>query len=148
MDEVDLEISKGEIFGLVGESGCGKTTLGRCILRLIEPTSGEVLFDGIDLLKVKRGELNKIRKNMQIVFQNPFLSLDPRMRMRDIVAEPLRTHMSLSNSAMFERVLQLLRIVGLEEEHMWEISARTERRTKPASGRRKSPRARSKVRRT
>lgn len=119
VDEVDLEISKGEIFGLVGESGCGKTTLGRCILRLIEPTSGEVLFDGIDLLKVKRGELNKIRKNMQIVFQNPFLSLDPRMRMRDIVAEPLRTHMSLSNSAMFERVLQLLRIVGLEEEHMW-----------------------------
>lgn len=119
VDEVDLEISKGEIFGLVGESGCGKTTLGRCILRLIEPTSGEILFDGIDLLKVKRGELNKIRKNMQIVFQNPFLSLDPRMRVRDIVAEPMKTHVSLSSSAMYERVLQLLRIVGLEEEHMW-----------------------------
>jgi oligopeptide transport system ATP-binding protein len=119
VDGVDFQITKGETFGLVGESGCGKSTLGRCILRILEPTAGEIIFQGNDLAKAKGPALNKIRRNMAIVFQNPFMSLDPRMRIRDIVAEPLKTHLKLNVSSIGDRVLQLLRMVGLEEEHMW-----------------------------
>jgi oligopeptide transport system ATP-binding protein len=119
VDGVDFQITKGETFGLVGESGCGKSTLGRCVLRILEPTAGEILFQGSDLAKLKGPALNKIRRNMAIVFQNPFMSLDPRMRIRDVVAEPLKTHLKLSVSSIGDRVLQLLRMVGLEEEHMW-----------------------------
>ena len=89
VDDVSFSIEKGETFGLVGESGSGKTTTGRCILRLIEPTSGEVLFDGRDVLKLSRGDLRRARRDMQIVFQDPYSSLNPRMRVSDIVEEPL-----------------------------------------------------------
>src|SRR4051794_41750671 len=92
VDDVSFTIEEGETFGLVGESGSGKTTTGRCILRLIEPSSGEVEFDGRDVLKLSRGELRAARREMQIVFQDPYSSLNPRMRVADIVEEPLVIH--------------------------------------------------------
>jgi len=122
VDSVDLSIQKGEIFGLVGESGSGKTTLARTILRLIEPTSGQVIFDGTDILKVDRKNLKRMRKDFQIVFQNPFLSLNPRMTVRNIIAEPLRAHTEMRESEITHRVSELLRLVGLTDEQLWRYS--------------------------
>jgi len=120
VDEVSLDIHEGETLGLVGESGCGKSTLGRLILRLIEPTSGAIRFDGIDLLEANGSELRRLRRNMQIIFQDPFGSLDPRYRVEDVIAEPLILHQkvmheNLSRDARRERVRELLRAVGMDE---------------------------------
>ena len=118
VEDVSLEISAGETLGLVGESGSGKSTLGRLVLRLIQPSSGQVRFDGHDLLGASRGELRQLRRDMQIVFQDPFGSLDPRFRVEDIVAEPLVIHESLSKAARKARVGELLRAVGLDVSAM------------------------------
>jgi ABC-type oligopeptide transport system ATPase subunit len=125
VDDVSLDIHEGETLGLVGESGSGKSTLGRLILRLIEPTSGAILFDGIDLLKANGSGLRRLRRNMQIIFQDPFGSLDPRYRVEDVIAEPLILHQktlhqkvageNLSRDARRQRVRELLRAVGMDE---------------------------------
>jgi ABC-type oligopeptide transport system ATPase subunit len=126
VDEVSLDIHAGETLGLVGESGSGKSTLGRLILRLIEPTSGSVSFAGRDLLSAGRGEMRRMRRDLQIIFQDPFASLDPRFRVEDVIAEPLIIHPNscgdsrprLSGRAKLDtrsRVIELLRAVGLDE---------------------------------
>lgn len=122
VDDVSLTIGAGEVFGLVGESGSGKTTLARTILRLIEPMSGQILFDGLDLLKIRRKSLKHTRKNMQVVFQNPYLSLNPRMTVRNQIAEPFKAHTSLSEEEITQRASDLLKLVGLSDEHLWKYS--------------------------
>ncbi len=118
VDDVSFSIERGETFGLVGESGSGKTTTGRCILRLVEPTSGEVLFEGRDVLKLSRAEMRAARRHMQIVFQDPYSSLDPRMRAADIVEEPLIIHKLGSKAERRERVKELFALVGLDPDHL------------------------------
>jgi ABC-type glutathione transport system ATPase component len=115
VDDVSFAIESGETLGLVGESGSGKSTLGRLILRLIEPTSGSISFDGCDLLAASHSDLRRLRRDMQIIFQDPFGSLDPRMRVEDVIAEPLIIHESMSLKARRQRVAELLRVVGLDE---------------------------------
>jgi len=117
VDGVDLRIRPGETLGIVGESGCGKSTLGRCLLRLIEPTSGEVWFDGKNLLALSPGEMRQMRQEMQIVFQDPFASLNPRMRIGAIVAEGLEVHGLARGAQKLRRVEELLEQVGLRPEH-------------------------------
>jgi len=118
VNDVSFSIEKGETFGLVGESGCGKTTLGRTILRLLPATSGKVFFDGQNILDFSHKTLRKLRKEMQIVFQDPFWALNPRMTVKDIVAEPLKTHLQISRGDLEERISKLLDIVGLTKEHL------------------------------
>jgi peptide/nickel transport system ATP-binding protein len=115
VDGVSIDIERGETLGLVGESGSGKSTLGRLILRLIEPTSGEIVFDGKKLTSARRGEMRRLRRDMQIIFQDPFGSLDPRMRVAEVIAEPLIIHERLSATMRRERVAELLRAVGLDQ---------------------------------
>ena len=122
VDDVTLNIDTGEVFGLVGESGSGKTTLARAILRLVEPNSGHILFDGVDLLKIGRSSLKHLRKDMQVVFQNPFLSLNPRMIVRNQIAEPLKAHTKMSEAEITQRASELLKLVGLSDEHLWKYS--------------------------
>jgi peptide/nickel transport system ATP-binding protein len=114
VDDVSLQIEAGETLGLVGESGSGKSTLGRLALRLIEPTSGRIRFDGRDLTTANPGEMRRLRREMQIIFQDPFGSLDPRMRVEDVVGEPLIIHERMSKPARRARVSELLRAVGLD----------------------------------
>ncbi len=118
VDGVTFEILRGETLGLVGESGCGKSTVGRCLLRLIEPTSGQVEFQGRDVLRTGKRDLRALRREMQIIFQDPYASLNPRLRVRDIVSEPLLIHGIGSREERRERVAELLRRVGLDPDYM------------------------------
>ncbi|MBM4264012.1 MAG: dipeptide ABC transporter ATP-binding protein [Deltaproteobacteria bacterium] len=117
VDGVSLTVNEGETLGLVGESGCGKSTLGRALLRLIEPTSGEVMFQGKNLLALSQRELRDMRREMQIIFQDPYASLNPRMRVGDIVGEGLEIHKLAKGKAKRDRVMELLHQVGLREDH-------------------------------
>ena len=118
VDGVTFEILRGETLGLVGESGCGKSTVGRCLLRLIEPTAGHVEFDGRDVLATGGRSLRELRREMQIIFQDPYASLNPRMRVRDIVGEPLVIHGLKNKEERRARVAELLSKVGLDPEYM------------------------------
>jgi ABC-type oligopeptide transport system ATPase subunit len=118
VDDISFSIDEGETFGLVGESGSGKTTTGRCILRLIEPTSGEVRFRGEDVLGFSRARLRQARRDMQIVFQDPFSSLNPRMRVGSIVEEPLIIHRVGDRSQRKVRVTELFELVGLDPSQL------------------------------
>jgi oligopeptide/dipeptide ABC transporter ATP-binding protein len=115
--DVSFRIGQGETFGLVGESGSGKSTIGRTILRLLEPDSGEILFDGQDISGLPAPDLRRLRRRMQIIFQDPFSSLDPRVRVGDVLAEPVRLHRLREGRAVDARVDELLRIVGLAPHH-------------------------------
>ena len=119
VDGVSFDIGKGETLGLVGESGCGKSTTGRCILRLIEPTAGEVWFEGADVTRMGHDALQKLRRDMQIIFQDPYASLNPRLTVGAIIGEALQIHkLAASRKAMEERVVELLETVGLQPDHL------------------------------
>ncbi len=119
VDGVNLNIYKGEIVGLVGESGCGKSTLVNTLLRLQEQTAGTVYFDGQNIFKLNKKELRKLRKRVQIVFQDPFWSLNPRLLVKDIVGEPIKVHLNLSKKEMINRVEELLNMVGLPKDSIF-----------------------------
>ena len=118
VDGVSFTIKRGETLGLVGESGCGKTTVGRTILRLIEPTAGRVSFNGENLLALDGKRLRSLRASLQIIFQDPFSSLDPRMNVGQIIAEPIRNHMKVSKTEIRQRVADLMERVGLHPEQI------------------------------
>jgi len=118
VDDISFEVYEGETVGLVGESGCGKTTTALTILRLEEPTKGQVIFDGRDITKMKKSDMRKERKSMQIIFQDPYSSLDPRMKIKDIIAEGMLTHNILNGRERYKRVGELLERVGIPAEYM------------------------------
>lgn len=117
VDGLNFDIFKGETFGLVGESGCGKSTAGRTILRLYEPTAGEAIFEGRDVYSLNAKEMKELRKEMQMIFQDPYASLDPRMTVEEIVSEPLVIYGIGNRKERRERVIELLELVGLSAEH-------------------------------
>ena len=118
VDDISFSISKGETFGLIGESGCGKSTVARTMIRLYDPTSGSVIFDGTDIARLSEKELMPYRRRIQMIFQDPYASLNPRMTVKRIVTEPLTAHQICPKSEYEERVAESLRMVGLEPAHM------------------------------
>ncbi len=114
VDDISFYIKRGETLGLVGESGCGKTTTGRCILQLSKPTAGQIFFEGKELTKLKGGAIRHLRRNMQLIFQDPYASLDPRMKAGDVIGEPLLVHKLARGKKYREKVEELLRMVELE----------------------------------
>ena len=118
VDGVSFDVPRGQTVGLVGESGCGKTTVGRCILRLINPTDGRIFFENEDISEWKGEKLRQLRREMQIVFQDPYASLNPRWTIKDIVGEPLLIHGPAKRQALYQIVLESLMRVGLSEDHM------------------------------
>lgn len=119
VDGVDLTVEQGQSFGLVGESGSGKTTVGKTILRLIEPTEGEIIFEGQDLCQLSESEMRHLRAEMQMIFQDPYSSLNPRMTVKRIVGEPLLIHKWGKGRALEDRVRELISLVGLMEDHLF-----------------------------
>jgi ABC-type oligopeptide transport system ATPase subunit len=119
VDDVDFEIARGKVLGLVGESGSGKTTLGRSILRLVEPIEGEIYFEGQDILRLNPRDFRILRRRMQIIFQDPYSTLNPRMQVFQIIAEPLRLHKMVHLSKVKDRVVELLAKVGMEPYFMY-----------------------------
>ena len=119
VDDVSLKIEKGACMALVGESGCGKTTFGRTLLKLIEPDAGKILFEGKDLAKVKGKKLREMRKDMQMVFQDPNSSLDPRFTVKNIIGEPFSNFTNIKGEKLVKRILELLNLVGLKKEHLY-----------------------------
>lgn len=122
VDSVSFDIYKGETVGLVGESGCGKSTAGRCLVKLYEPTAGNIYYNGKDIAKYTKAENKEFCKNVQMIFQNPYSSLNPRMTVKDIVGEGVRLHTNLSNAEVEEKVQALLEKVGLGRDHMSRFS--------------------------
>ena len=116
-DDVSFDIYKGETFGLVGESGCGKSTLGRCIVRLYEPTDGSIIYDGEDITKISQKEMMKYRKRLQMIFQDPYASLNTRLTIAEIIGEGIETHKLYSGDEKLEKIYNLLTTVGLKREH-------------------------------
>lgn len=119
VDDVSFEVIPHETYGIVGESGSGKTTLARTILRLIEPTRGRIFFEGNDITKIQGEALKEFRRNAQIIFQNPYSALHPRMMIKDIVGEPLKIHYKIKSEELIDKVMNTLHHVGLDEEHMY-----------------------------
>ncbi|MCI0414769.1 dipeptide ABC transporter ATP-binding protein [bacterium] len=117
VDGVSFEVKQGETFGLVGESGCGKTTLARCVVRLIEPTSGEIFFDGQNIIKLPQEEMRRTRRRLQMIFQDPYGSLNPRMSVKRIIEEPLVIHKIGTKPGRLEQVVELMKMVGLDPEY-------------------------------
>lgn len=117
VDGVSFRLKVGETLGIVGESGCGKSTCGNAIIRLLNPTEGEILFEGKDLAAMNQKELRTLRRDIQMIFQDPFSSLDPRMRVRDIIGEPLISHRVCGGEALAEQIYQLMEAVGLPQEY-------------------------------
>ncbi len=119
VDGVSFDVREGETVGLVGESGCGKSTLGRCIIRLIEPTGGKVIYDGADITRMSGPEMRDMRRNIQMIFQDPYASLNPRMRVGEIIGEGLKIHNLAKGDDLKTRVMALLEKVGLRDEHYY-----------------------------